>query len=202
MVKSSIFTTFQPTASDIQGYPTVERRLSQLHNVFADPAAFDKILVTQEDPLVYTVSSVAPADGDGQLHYGLGQIMPGKIGQEYFMTRGHYHEWRAAAEVYIGLSGSGLMLLEEEGGDGVQLVDLIPNSIVYVPGYTAHRTINTGATPLTYLGIYPAKAGHDYDALAETNFRNVVIDVSGTPTLLPRPTYLGQLQKRTEVSEA
>ncbi|MFZ1397000.1 MAG: glucose-6-phosphate isomerase family protein [Candidatus Promineifilaceae bacterium] len=174
--------------------------MSQLGNLFANPEAFAQTLAAQDDPLVYSVSSVAPAEGDGQLHYGLGKIMPGKVGQEYFMTRGHYHEWREAAEIYIGLSGTGYMLLETEDSDDGQLIPLLPNSIVYVPGYTAHRTINTGDIPLTYLGIYPAKAGHDYGSLAQSNFRHVVVEVNGKPTLLRRTDYLAQLNAKNEVA--
>jgi glucose-6-phosphate isomerase len=183
-------TNFSVTGSAIEGYPVSERHLADLENVFADEGAFAALLAERGSPLVYSVSSVQPAEGEGQLHYGLGKIMPGKVGQEYFMTRGHYHEWRAAAEIYIGLSGTGFMLLEPETEESVQLVKLNPNSVVYVPGYTAHRTINTGVTPLTYLGIYPAQAGHDYASIAETNFRNVVIDVDGKPTLVSRSEYL------------
>ena len=32
----------------------------------------------------------------------------------------------------------------------------------YVPGHTGHRTANVGDTPLSYIGVYPARAGHDY----------------------------------------
>jgi glucose-6-phosphate isomerase, archaeal len=202
VTRLAAFTVIQPTGLDIPGFPVIERRLSQLLNVFADTNAFQKVLVEQNNPLIYSVSSVAPADGDGQLHYGLGTVMPGKIGKEYFMTRGHYHAWRPAAEVYVVLSGTGLMLLEDEGGDSGELVSMIPNSIIYVPGYTAHRTINTGLVPLTYLGIYPAEAGHDYDSLADTNFRHVVIDIDGTPTMVPRQAYLEQIQNRAEVDRA
>jgi len=200
MVNPPGFTIFQPTESEIVGHPVAERRLSQLNNVFADPKAFAKTLTAQDNPLVYTVSSVAPAEGSGQLHYGLGKIMPGRVGQEYFMTRGHYHEWREAAEIYLGLGGTGYMLLETENRDDGQLIPLLPNSIVYVPGFTAHRTINTGDTPLTYLGIYPADAGHDYGALAQSNFRHVVVEVNGAPTLLRRTDYLAQLSTHDEAT--
>ena len=119
--------------------------------------------------------------------------MPGRIGQEYFMTRGHLHEWRVAAEIYIGLSGNGLMLLEDERTQTSRLLPLLPNSVVYVPGHTAHRTINVGDKPLTYLGIYPAKAGHDYEALAEQNFSEVVVAHNGDPVLLGRQEFLASL---------
>ena len=70
-----------------------------------------------------------------------------------------------------------------------RLVPLVADSIVYVPGHTAHRTINTGDTPLTYIGIYPAAAGHDYGSIAVQNFRKVVAAVDGKPTLLDRADY-------------
>ncbi len=113
-------------------------------------------------------------------------IMPGRIGAEYYLTKGHFHAWRPAAELYIGLRGEGVMLLEDEATGESKLVPLIPNSAVYVPGFTAHRTINTGKVPLTYLGVYPAQAGHDYGLIAERNFRKVVLAVDGKPTLRDR----------------
>lgn len=110
--------------------------------------------------------------------------MPGRIGDEYYLTKGHYHSCREADEVYIGLTGQGAMLLEDE--NDCRLVPLGPNQIVYVPGHTAHRTINTGTVPLTYIGVYPAKAGHDYGSIADKNFRCVVVERDGQPVLLER----------------
>ena len=106
------------------------------------------------------------------------------------MTKGHYHAWRPAAEVYIGLSGEGMMLLEDETTWASRLLPFTPNSVIYVPGHTAHRTINTGQVPLAYLGIYPAEAGHDYGAIAQRNFKKVVVAVDGSPTLMDRETFL------------
>ena len=78
------------------------------------------------------------------------------------------------------------MLLEDEAGVESAMMPLQPNGVVYVPGHTAHRTINTGRTPLTYLGVYPARAGHDYGAIATRNFRRVVVERDGKPTLVER----------------
>ncbi len=165
--------------------PFVQRRLSDLRGCFADNTAYEAAL-SVGDPVLYEVTAVEPASGEGQLHYGLGVLYPGKVGDEYYLTKGHYHSHRPAAEVYIGLRGEGMMLLEDENSDETRLVPLCANQAVYVPGHTAHRTLNTGAEPLVYLGIYPANAGHDYGSIAKTNFRNLVVDRDGTPTLLPR----------------
>lgn len=196
MISASRFTPFDPINATVPGSPVIERRLSDLRDVFADTCAYDDALNQQGDALVYTVTSVTPADGDGQLHYGIGKIMPGRIGQEYYLTRGHFHAWRVAAEVYVGLSGTGLMLLEDETGQTTRSFDLIPNSMVYVPGHTAHRTVNTGDEPLTYIGIYPSQAGHDYGTLAERNFSKVVIAQNGKPTIMNRDEFLRSLNTR------
>jgi glucose-6-phosphate isomerase len=186
---SAQFSSFDPQTGVIEGAAVVERRLSDLRGAFADEAAY-KAALAQADPVIYTVAAVEPAQGEGQLNYALGLIMPGRIGAEYYLTKGHLHAWRPAAECYIGLSGEGVMLLEDETTEESKLFALTPNSVVYVPGFTAHRTINTGETPLTYLGVYPAEAGHDYGAVARRNFRKVVVADQGRPVLLEREAFL------------
>ena len=165
---------YDPRAGTLSDAGTTERRLSDLRGVFADEEAFERALA-EGDPVVYRVQSVEPGDGDGDLHYGIGTIAPGRVGDEFYMTKGHLHFWRPAAEVYIGLSGTGMMLLEDEESGESRLVPLGAGQTVYVPGHTAHRTVNTGTEPLVYIGVFPARAGHDYAAIAERNFRQIVV---------------------------
>lgn len=169
--------------------PRVRRHLRDLAGCHAEVAAFERA-TSAANPLVYTVSSVEAGTGDGGLHYGLGMLMPGRVGSEYFLTKGHYHAWREAAEVYIGLRGEGCMLLEAEGTGETRLLPLSAGGVVYVPGWTAHRTVNTGAKPLVYLGVYPARAGHDYAPIARTNFRHVVVAGPDGPRLVERTVFL------------
>ena len=180
-----LLSRFDPTTGQIAGALSTRRYLSDLRGCFFDVAAYESAL-RAGNPLLYSVSSVEFGRGDGDLHYGLGRIMVGRVGTEYYMTKGHFHSWRQAAELYIGLAGEGIMLLEEEVSGTSQIVPLRPYETVYVPGHTAHRTINIGAVPLAYLGVYPAKAGHDYGAIAQRNFRKVLIDRSGKPVLMDR----------------
>jgi glucose-6-phosphate isomerase, archaeal len=173
-------------AGVIDGAPVARRCLADLVGLFADKAAYDRGLA-EGNPVLYTVSSVEAAQGDGQLHYGLGVLMPGKVGREYYLTKGHLHAWRPAAEVYLGLRGHGFMLLEDERDSRV--LPLQRDTVVYVPGHTAHRTINTGNEPLIYLGVYPAAAGHEYAVFAERNFRKVVVEQDGQPVVLDRSEF-------------
>jgi len=180
---------FNPETGEVEGTAPKIRFLDNLKGYFLDQAAYQKALQTGNPP-VYSVTSVEPAQGDGQLHYGLGRLMPGKIGREYYFTAGHLHAFRPAAEFYIGLTGEGLMLLQHEITGETLVFPLRANLVVYVPGYTAHRTVNCGTTPLSYLGVYPAQAGHDYGMIAEKNFNKVVLEINGQPVVMDRQEAL------------
>ncbi len=180
-----LFSQYDPVTGDMPGATMVKRHLSDLRGCFADAAAYEAALVA-DNPLLYSVGAVEPADGEGDLHYGVGLLMPGKIGDEYYMTKGHLHSWRPAAEFYFGLRGEGVMLLEDEATGESRMIPLRPGGVVYVPGHTAHRTMNVGQAPLTYIGVYPARAGHDYSSIAKRNFRCIVVERDGKPTMIER----------------
>lgn len=137
-------------------------RLHQLEGVFADTLAFQ-----QCDPerCVYDVEMFDSPAADGALFVGVTHLYPGKVGNEYFMTRGHFHQRREQGEVYFGLRGSGVLLLQNEQGDA-RLEKVTPGSVHIIPGFTAHRLINTGAETLSVLAVWPCSAGHDYAALS------------------------------------
>lgn len=185
---SRLMHRYDPTSAKLEGGVETVRQLSQLAGAFQDEKAYQALL-EEEDPVVYRVVAVEPAEGPGDLHYGLGTLYPGKVGQEYFLTKGHYHSRREAAEVYIGIAGEGRMLLQDEHSGESRLEELGQGQVVYVPGYTAHRTINVGAEPLVYFGIYPADAGHDYGAIAERNFFKVLVERDGEPVLRDRDSF-------------
>lgn len=69
-----------------------------------------------------------------------------------------------AGEVYFGLRGTGLLLLQTEQGDA-RLEKVFAGSVHIIPGFTAHRLINTGEEVLSALAVWPGIAGHDYAAL-------------------------------------
>lgn len=186
---ANLLSTYNSDTGEVSSARLQERHLSDLRGCFADASAFQAALAVK-DPLIYSVAAIEPGSAAGDLHYGLGRILPGKIGQEYFMTKGHAHAQRSAAEFYFGLAGEGLLLLEDLATGETRIVPLRPSHAVYVPGNTAHRTINTGRQPLVYLGVYPATAGHDYELIARKNFRHIVTEHNGQPRLLPRPNSL------------
>ena len=179
---------FDPLTGLIDGREATARRLADLAGSFTDPAAFQQALAA-ENPVIYRATQVEEATGDGALHYGLAVIYPGKVGAEYHLTKGHIHAWRPAAEVYLGLRGRGMMLLENEETGEAAALPLTAGGTVYVPGFTAHRTVNTGDEPLVYWGILSGAAGHDYGAVGRRNFRQVVVEIEGEPTVMERSAY-------------
>ena len=175
-------------AGCIRGISRRQTKLSDLKECFADADAFREALAAN-DVVVYEISGADAGAGEGDLHYGLGKIMPGRIGREYFLTKGHLHAWRPAAEVYISLRGQGRILLEDEKTGEARMELFDGGCVVYVPGHTAHRTVNTGDEPLIYLGICPARAGHDYETLKARPFAHVVIDRNGEPAMVERAAF-------------
>ena len=194
-MKFPLLTQFDPETGIGDGITPKSRHLNGLAGKFVDDLAYREAL-QNGNPLIYTVSTVESANGDGQLHYGIGKLMPGKIGCEYYFTFGHIHAHRPAAEIYIGLSGQGLMLLQHEITGETQVQPLESNTVIYVPGCTAHRTINTGDKPLIYLGIYPAQAGHDYGFITQKNFNKVVLEVDRRPAVMDRREALAFISTR------
>lgn len=183
---------FDPATGVIEGRPATVRHLSDLAGAFANPAACQAALAVA-NPVIYRATQVEEGADEGDIHYGLAIIYPGKVGDEYHLTKGHIHAWRPAAEVYIGLAGRGLMLLEDERTGECTAIPLERNSTVYVPGYAAHRTINIGDEPLVYWGVLSSRAGHDYGTIGKRNFSKVVVEIDGQPTVMDRTVYLQRI---------
>ncbi len=190
---SGITSRIDIAAGSIDGCPVTRRTLSQMRDTFADRDMCNAIL-RSGDPVLYTVSTCQFTSGTGGLHCGLGVLLPGRVGDEYYMTRGHLHAKREEPELYVGLRGRGVLLMQNEDGSGSRGADLAGECLVFVPGRTAHRTINTGNEPLVYLGIYAADAGHDYEALASKNFTDAVIRRGDRPAVVARREYIDSLK--------
>lgn len=147
----------------LRGEPLICKttRLGMLAGVFADDRAWR--LGDPELP-VYTVEMFDSPSGEGELYTGVTHLNPGRVGDEFFMTRGHFHARREQGEVYFGLRGEGFLLLQDEQGQ-TWLESVTAGSVHIIPGNTAHRLINPGAEILSALAVWPTRAGHDYAAL-------------------------------------
>ena len=159
----------------------IERRASDLRGAFADGEALDR-LVADGDPLVYEVLQYDVPEEVGQLVCCTTVIHPGTVGEEFFMTKGHFHARRETGEVYLGLSGHGYLLLMREDGVG-RAVAMERGTVAYVPPHWAHRTVNTGDEPFVFFAVYPGQAGHDYGSIERTGFAQRVFASPEGPEL-------------------
>ena len=153
------------------------RNASVMKGYYKDEAALDAI-IKKNDPLHYETFECELPEEYGHMLYGLSKLQPGVVGDEFFMTKGHYHTVIETGEIYLCLEGEGYMLMKTQAGQ-VRAEKMIRGSLVYVPPYWAHRSVNTGNTPLTTLFIYPADAGHNYGDLTEEGFTKRIFKRNG-----------------------
>jgi len=71
-------------------------------------------------------------------------------------------------------AGSGVMLMETPPGE-TRVVAMKPQTVVYVPPYWIHRSVNTGSDVLLTLFCYPADSGQDYEIIARTKGMKILI---------------------------
>ena len=165
-----------------------ERRLGQMAGIYLDADAYDALLKSAGDVVTYEVYEYVPSEADGDVIFGTSILHPGKVGDEYFMTRGHSHAKADRAEIYYALAGEGLMLMESPDGQ-TKAVGMRAGTIVYVPPHWTHRSVNTGGEKLISVFAYPADAGHEYGELARKGMRKIVTEVRGKPEVRDNPAY-------------
>lgn len=165
-----------------------QRRLSDMKGMFEDDAALEAELAKGNDPLVYEFHEMGAPETDGDLAFGISITYPGKVGDEYFMTKGHFHTIIDTAETYYTLEGEGFMLIESPEGDW-SAQPLKAGEMVYVPPRYAHRTVNTGSGPLRTFFVFRGDAGHDYGTIETKGYRQLIVEKDGKPTCVPNPKW-------------
>lgn len=167
-----------------------KRYVSDMSAQFADREAA-QALAEGGNPLLYEFYGLDLPEESGVLQFGTTTLYPGKVGKEYFMTKGHFHTILDTSEVYYCLSGQGMMLMETPEGE-TDWKELKPGDALYVPGCWAHRSINTGNEPLVMFFVYRSDAGHDYGTIEEKGYRKIVVEQGGRPAVLDNPKWKQQ----------
>jgi glucose-6-phosphate isomerase, archaeal len=152
------------------------KTFEDLTGLYADGAAFAGLVARRSGEIAYEVTDFKPSANNGDMIFGVTRMRPGKVGQEYFLTRGHLHARADRPEIYYGEAGEGLMLLESPAGD-VRIVEIRPRTLCYVPPFWIHRSVNTGASDLVMTFAYPADSGQDYGIIERSNgMRQRIVD--------------------------
>ncbi|MEM2178514.1 MAG: glucose-6-phosphate isomerase family protein [Candidatus Methanomethylicaceae archaeon] len=167
----------------------VEVRLSDLKDFFSDQEAVNKMLSKSKNPIIYEYYENSQPEVEGHLNFGITIINPGKIGKEYYLTRGHYHAKEGTAEVYVGLNGKGVIILQNKDGRATHLF-MKKGTIAYVPPFWAHRTVNIGKSKFCFLYIYFSDSGHDYEIIKQKGFAKLVIEEKGKPKIIDNPKFI------------
>ncbi|MCL2473092.1 MAG: glucose-6-phosphate isomerase [Treponema sp.] len=170
------------------GAVSTKRYLSNMKGMFADEAAYKNAL-EREDSLIYEFYELGAPEKAGDIAFGTSITYPGKIGDEYFMTKGHFHTILETGEAYYTLSGEGGMLLENPEGD-TSFQILSPGKALYVPPRYAHRSVNTGKSPLVTFFAFRADAGHDYSTIETKGYRKLIVEgKGGVHTIIDNPKW-------------
>ena len=173
---------------DAQGFlepwtSKVERRLSDMAGMYGDAEA-ERAAIAAGDVLVYEVFQHDMPQHAGELVVCTTRLYPGKVGDEFFMTKGHFHQIRERAEVYYGLAGVGsLVVATDERAD---MIPMQPGTVAYVAPCWAHRTVNTGSEPFVFLAVYHGDAGHDYGTIETDGFPLRVVERDGEVAVAER----------------
>jgi len=161
---------------------TVSKKLSELVNIFRDEDARREM---KQDQMVYSVQAYMPVDEgtEAGLFFGATIIYPGKVGDEYFMTKGHFHGQSDRAEYYWGIEGKGmLVLMDRERKTWAE--KMYKGSLHYIPADVAHRTVNIGEKKLIFGACWPSDAGHNYDEIIKNGFSARLVELDGEPILV------------------
>lgn len=164
------------------------RRLSDMRGQYLEQNAYEAML-SKEDSLLYQVYELKRPEVAGELLHGISIVHPGKVGHEYYMTKGHYHTLLETGEVYYVLKGHGCMVMETPEGKAV-VEELHPGRVLYVLPRWAHRSVNVSPDEnLVMLFAYPGNSGHDYGTIETQGFRKLVVERDGRPTIIDNPRW-------------
>ena len=159
------------------------RTLEQMQGLFNSRNDLERMDL---NTIVYRVQWYAPVpEGtQGGLFWGTTVIEPGRVGDEYFMTHGHFHAKRDRAEYYGCIEGKGMLIMMDTARR-TWAEWMAPGSIHYVPGNVAHRVANAGERQLKLTACWPSDAGHDYAAIRHEGFGARLLARNGEAVLVP-----------------
>lgn len=162
----------------------IDRKIKDLGDIFNDRKAYSEM---DGNTVVYEVESYFPVqhNTEGGLFYGITNILPGTVGREYFMTKGHFHRIKNRGEIYTTIEGEGMLILMDEHRN-TWTEKMRPGSVHYIPGFTAHRTANTGNGILSFWAVWPADAGHDYESISKEGFSKILVKGNEGPELIEK----------------
>lgn len=201
VITDPVLLTPRPVEGELGGSNgRYEKHLADLKGLYADEAAFDALLANHDGSPVYWVEQSRTEERVGGLITGISVLEPGRVGDEFAMTRGHIHAQPQFSELYHCLAGHGVMLLETLDGRS-KAVELRSGDAVYVPGYWVHRSVNVGKERFVTLFTYSSVAGQNYAVIGDAGgmAHRVVVSNHGW-SLVKNSRHSGYLSRLGEAS--
>ncbi len=177
------------------------KTLRELDGLYADERAFQALAERDGNAEAYRVDELRLTEGSHDLITGLSVLKPGRVGDEFFMTRGHLHRRADRPETYFCVEGHGVMLTETLSGEACAS-EMRPGTLVYVPPYHVHRSVNVGTGIFATLFSYPSDAGQDFDIVRTAGgFAQLIVTDGGTgwrtvPNASYRPRAPEEVRRR------
>lgn len=168
-IELPFYTTLNFDQNTLDGYTSYEeRKLSDMKGYFQNEEARKK-KEAKNNETVYKVYKADVPLIEGELLHCITVIEPGQIDGECYMTKGHYHQNESCAEIYVGMKGNGVLLMQKDGE--TKTIDMKPNTVAYIPAGWGHRTINvSGEEPFVFFSIWPAQSGYNYQKAIDSPF--------------------------------
>jgi glucose-6-phosphate isomerase len=168
----------------LEGLPVINqtRRIKDIASIFKDQKAVEEL---SPERIAYTVQLYfpVPEGKTGALAFGNTTIFPGKAGNEYFMTKGHFHGQADRAEFYWCIQGKGMLILMDQNRNS-WAEEMVPGSLHYIGANTALRVANTGDENLIFGACWPSDAGHNYEEIAINGFSARLFEINNKPLLV------------------
>lgn len=126
-------------------------------------------------------------------------LQPGRVGDEYYKTHGHYHIGEGV-EIYKVLSGDGIIIMQRpsfnfESVEAVRLVRMPVNQQIEIPSGWGHTLINLGDTPVVALNYEAPEIENLYAGyVKKRGAAYYVIEKMGKLELEPNKNY-GEVPK-------
>jgi glucose-6-phosphate isomerase len=167
-----------------------QKTLEQLKPVLKDPES------TGPDPVYFVFMEVS-----SEKWANITIIQPGKIGEEYPKTFGHYHSKGAPDETYHLLEGEGVLQLAKkhfegekwvpEVVDAVYLIKAKPGEEIVISENFAHSWSNVGKMPtISYDDWRSGHSPSDYEDVERLQgLPYYLVEEEGRPKAIPNPNY-------------
>ncbi len=134
------------------------------------------------EQVIYELTLKEAEPEEGHLLWGHVLLNPGRVNDEYFMTRGHFHNNEHKEEYVLCMAGFGfLMFLDPQGNCWCE--EMEEGTLHHIPEGVGRRIINLSDEPMHLSFCVPANAGTREFAFNDGVFPCRIYEDDGEPAI-------------------